>query len=48
MLLVWYEHLNTKDTKDRQLDYYMPPFRGIKPVCHDRNKMCDQMWVKIT
>ena len=19
-------------------DYYMPPFGGIKPVCHDRHK----------
>ena len=24
--------------KDRQFYYYMPPFGGIKPVCHDRHK----------
>ena len=39
-----------------QFDYHMPPFRGIKPVCHDRHKtvpeliviLCDQMWMTIT
>ena len=33
----------------------MPPFGGIKPVCHDRHKtvpefiimICDQMWMTI-
>ena len=24
--------------KDRQFDYYMPPFVGIKPACQDRHK----------
>ena len=41
--------------KDKQFDYYMPPFGGIKPVCHDRHKtvpefiviLCDQMWMTI-
>ena len=36
--------------------YYMLPFGGIKPVCHDRHKtvpefiviLCDQMWMIIT
>ena len=44
-----------KDTKDRQFDYYMPQFGGIKPVCHDRHKtvpkfilfLYDKMWTKI-
>ena len=44
------------DTKDRQFDFYMPPFGGIKPVCHGRHKtvpefiviLCDQMWMAIT
>ena len=35
MLRILYEHSNTKD---RQFDYYMPPFGGIKPVCHARHK----------
>ena len=34
---------------------YMPPFGGIKPVCHDGHKtvpefiviLCDQMWMTI-
>ena len=33
----------------------MPPFGGIKPVCHDRHKtvpefiviLCDQMWMTV-
>ena len=37
-------------------DYSMPPFGGIKPVCHGRHKtvpefiviLCDQMWMAIT
>ena len=37
------------------INYYMPPFGGIKPVCHDRHKkvpefivtLCDQMWLTI-
>ena len=41
--------------KDRQFDYYMPPFGGIKPVCHDCHKtvsefiviLFDQMWMTI-
>ena len=51
ILRIRYEHSNTLDIKDRQFDYYMPPFGGIKPVCHDRHKtvpefiviICDQM-----
>ena len=44
-------------SKDRQFDNCnMPPFGGIKPVCHVRHKtvpefiliLCDQMWMKIT
>ena len=42
--------------KDRQFDYYMPPFGGIKPFCHDRHKtvpefiviLFDQLWMTIT
>ena len=41
--------------RDRQFDYYMLLFGGIKPVFHDRNKtmpkfiviLCDQMWMTI-
>ena len=44
-----------RSAKDRQFDSYMPPFGGIKPVCHDRHKtvpefiviLCDQMWMTI-
>ena len=46
--------MNTQ-TKNGQFDYYMNPFGGIKPVCHDRHKtvpefiviLCDQMWMAI-
>ena len=55
MLRIWYEHSNTLNTKDRQLDYYMPPFGGIEPVGHDLHEtvpefiliLYDQMWMKI-
>ena len=41
--------------KDKRFDYYMLPFVGIKPVCHNRHKtvpefiviLCDQMWMTI-
>ena len=41
---------------DSQFYYYMPPFGGIKPVCHDRHKtvpefvvfLCNQMWMTTT
>ena len=47
--------LDLMAAKDRQFDYYMPPFWGIQPVCHDRHKtvpefiviLCDQMWMTI-
>ena len=42
--------------KDSQFYYYMPPFGGKKPVCHDRHKtvpefvviLCNQMWMTTT
>ena len=41
---------------DSQFYYYMPPYGGIKPVCHDRHKtvpefiviLCNQMWMTTT
>ena len=36
MLRTCYEH---STSNYRQCDYYMPPFRGMKSVCHDRHKM---------
>ena len=44
-------------SKDSQFYYYMSPFGGIKPVCHDRHKttvpefiviLCNQMWMTTT
>ena len=33
--------------KDRQFDYYMPPFGDIKPFCHDRHKTVPELIVAV-